>query len=146
MRAYVFFKDEDKDEIYLMMSLADMGGIANIDEKNGDLECESTVCYKHLQKRLTEEKNKNFGSECLSEREKIAKFIFGQIAEGIGYMHEQKVANRDLKPENMLFTTNAEGTTNYWPDRAVITDFTTAMEVPESENGEPYKIFSQNGT
>ena len=43
------------------------------------------------------------------------------------------MANRDLKPENMLFTTKEGGTDNRLYDRAQITDFTTALKVPDDD-------------
>ena len=61
------------------------------------------------------------------------KFIFSQIAQGLEYLHSQNVANRDLKPENMLFTTKEGGTDNRLYDRAQITDFTTALKVPDED-------------
>jgi serine/threonine protein kinase len=39
---------------------------------------------------------------------------------------EIRVANRDIKPENIVFTTQAGGTNPSIRDRAQIVDFTTA--------------------
>lgn len=48
------------------------------------------------------------------------------MAEGIKYLHEDmNIANRDIKLENILYIT--EG------DKVKITDFTTAMEVPNDD-------------
>ena len=50
------------------------------------------------------------------------------MANGLEYLHEEAfVANRDIKPENILFTTKAGGTNIYSYDRAQITDFTTVF-------------------
>ena len=43
------------------------------------------------------------------------------------------VANRDLKPCNMLFATQAGGTNVKLYDRAQITDFTTAIKLPKDD-------------
>ena len=74
------------------------------------------------------------------------KFIFCQIAEGLEYLHDTAlVANRDLKPDNMLFTTKEGGTDNRLYDRAQITDFTTAIKLPE-ENPDDLMISDSAGT
>ena len=74
------------------------------------------------------------------------KFIFCQIAVGLQYMHEDmRVANRDLKPENMLFTSKDGGTENRLFDRAQITDFTTAVKLPE-EHTDDVMISDSAGT
>jgi len=57
------------------------------------------------------------------------------VAEGIDYMHEEmKVANRDIKLENILYQTEE--------DKVKITDFTTAMDVPS----EDFEIKDRDGT
>ena len=66
----------------------------------------------------SELKSTKFGVECKSQKEKVAKFIFCQIAQGLEYLHSKNVVNRDLKPENMLFTTKEGGTDNRLYDRA----------------------------
>ena len=65
-------------------------------------------------------------------RERIARFIFSQVANGLEYLHyDALVANRDIKPENILFTTKEGGTNIYSHDRAQITDFTTVFKLHE---------------
>ena len=59
-----------------------------------------------------------FGKECPTMREKVAKYIFYQIASGMQYMHDvANIVNRDIKPDNMLFMTQ-EGGTDRKGDRA----------------------------
>ena len=67
---------------------------------------------------------------CLSMHERIARFIFTQLADGLEYLHEEAfVMNGDIKLENMLFTTRENGTDNRLFDRAQITDFTMALKL-----------------
>jgi len=87
-----------------------------------------------LTHKLTEEPEfVDFGADCASMRERIARFIFTQVASGLEYLHEVAlVANRDIKPDNILFTTKQGGTNIYSHDRAQITDFTTAFKLRRS--------------
>lgn len=48
----------------------------------------------------------------LEERE--AKAVFKQIVEGVNYLHQQQVAHRDLKPDNILIEEKFNGT--FFPD------------------------------
>ena len=90
---------------------------------------------EHLTKKLTEDEEfAQFGvPECPTMKERIARFIFTQVANGLEFLHEEAlVANRDLKPENMLFTTKEGGTNIFSHDRAQITDFTTVFPLSKT--------------
>lgn len=106
------------------MQIADLGSIAvssDEDSENFKFNPSQKVYDFVLNKINTDEELEltSFGSECKSEKEKVMKFIFCQIAEGLEYLHNTAlVANRDLKPENMLFTTKEGGTDNRLYDRA----------------------------
>ena len=55
------------------------------------------------------------------------------------------MVNRDIKPDNILFTTMAGGTNNGKPDRAQLTDFTTVMRL-EKDNPTGTRIADRSGT
>jgi len=83
---------------------------------------------------------------CLSMRERIARFIFTQVANGLEYLHDVAfVANRDLKLDNILFTTKEGGTNIYSHDRAQITDFTTAFKFTRS-TANTVRVANRQGT
>ena len=64
-------------------------------------------------------------------------FIFKGVVEGLVYLHDKKnMANRDIKPENIVFATKVYGTNYNHEDRAQITDFTTVVECPSPD----YKV------
>ena len=72
--------------------------------------------------------------------ERVAMFIFSQVANGLEYLHyEALVANRDIKPENIMFTTKEGGTNIYSHDRAQITDFTPVFKL-KAETADIVKI------
>ena len=56
-----------------------------------------------------------------------------------------KIANRDIKPDNLLFTTKEGGTLNTMYDRAQITDFTIAIKLPEEDTDE-FTVSDLGGT
>jgi serine/threonine protein kinase len=64
--------------------------------------------------------------------EKYAKFVFKQIMEGIAYLHENKVAHRDIKLDNILL----DGHGNI-----KIGDFGVSRKIEENEI-----LFEQCGT
>lgn len=86
VKALIWFEHSKHEKMYLMMQLADLGTIV-------DSSCEETWIFNPnktvydfvLNKLNTNEelKETNFGSECLSEKEKVMKFIFCQITEGL---------------------------------------------------------------
>lgn len=133
-----------------MMQIADLGTIveSNSNEDSWTFNPSQKVYDFVLNKINTDEELQlsSFGVECKNEKEKVMKFIFCQIAEGLEYLHDTAlVANRDLKPENMLFTTKEGGTDNRLYDRAQITDFTTAIKLPE-EDPDNYLVSDTAGT
>lgn len=119
-----------------MLQYADLGEIASHDSETGTYKTNERL-HEHLTKKLTEDPEfAEFGSECASMKERIARFIFTQVANGLEYLHEEAlVANRDIKPENILFTTKEGGTNIYSHDRAQITDFTTVFKL-DAENAD----------
>ena len=108
--------------MYLMMQLADLGALAEASEEDPFTFKLNQTIYDFVANKLKSDEElvkTGFGSECLTERERVLKFIFCQIAEGLEYLHDTAfVANRDLKPCNMLFATQAGGTNYRLYDRA----------------------------
>ena len=93
--------------MYVWMQYADLGQIAYaVENQTGHFKINPKVW------------------ECVAEkvgsdREKIVAFIFKGIAEGVNYLHNvKKMANRDIKPDNILFATTKHGTNNKYEDRA----------------------------
>ena len=150
VKALTWFEHPSQDKMYLRMQLADLGTIARSSAEDADqmLFNPNPKVYDVVLNKLNtneELKAENFGAECKSDKEKVFKFIFCQISEGLQYLHDNRVANRDLKPENMLFTTKEGGTDNRLYDRAQITDFTTAIKLPEN-NTDDFMITDSQGT
>lgn len=120
VKCFIWFEDlaQKQNKMFLMMQYADLGQIATYDETTEQFSISKPVFDKVCQIIKTREDLKDFGKECTSLKEKVCKFLFSQVAEGIKYMHETAlVVNRDIKPENMLFTTQEGGTNIYLPDR-----------------------------
>lgn len=150
VKAFIWFEDIEKhghNKSYLMMQFADLGQIADYDEALKTYIANPRV-IDFLTRKLTEELEfVEYGADtCASMRERIARFIFSQVASGIEYLHDVAlVANRDLKPDNILFTTKQGGTNCYSHDRAQITDFTTAFKLHHS-TADIVKISSKQGS
>jgi len=77
--------------------------------------------------------DEQYASFCQSVDEKVAQYIFADAAQGIKYLHSKNIVNRDIKPDNMVFTTEAGGTSLNLRDRALIVDFTIAEEIPKDD-------------
>ena len=129
------------------MQFADLGQISDwSDDRTTYVANQRVVDF--LTTKLTEEEEfKDYGADiCPTMKERVAMFIFSQVANGIEYLHDVAyVANRDLKPDNILFTTKAGGTNIYLPDRAQITDFTTAFKF-NRKTKDIVKISSRQGS
>lgn len=99
-----------------MMQLADLGEVATVDETNGHTTMSEKV-YNHLADTYLFDHDE-FGPECLTEHEKVCKYIFARAAVGLKYLHEEAfVVNRDIKPENIVFATQDGGTNIMLEDR-----------------------------
>lgn len=86
VKALIWFEDSKHERMYLMMQLADMGTIVDgADENTWTFNPSQKVYDFVLNKINTDEelKQTGFGKECRSDREKVMKFIFCQIAEGL---------------------------------------------------------------
>ena len=136
VKAFIWYQDRNPDQyerhekMYLMLQFADMGQIADVNEETMEYVANPRM-VDYLSKKLTEQDEfKEFGSFCANMHERVAMFIFQQVANGLQYLHEEAyVANRDIKPDNIMFTTKEGGTNIYSHDRAQITDFTTVFKM-----------------
>lgn len=131
VKIFRLYESEEEDKMYVWMQYADMGQIADsVEEKPGDFT---------INTRMVECVAQKVGND----REKIVAFIFKGVAEGVNYLHNVlKMANRDIKPENILFATNKHGTNNTHEDRAQIADFTTVVQCQSEE----YEVSGEAGT
>ena len=64
--------------------------------------------------------NETYAPFCVSIKEKVLQYVFADVAQGIKYLHSPglRIANRDIKPENIVFTTEKGGTSLGKRDRA----------------------------
>ncbi len=77
--------------MYLMMQYADLGSIASYEDHKFVL---NPKVHESLKSRVGD------------DREQIIRFIFKDVMNGLLYLHDTlNLANRDIKPENILFTT-----------------------------------------
>lgn len=100
--------DTEKDpegKYYLMIELGDLGTIASAEEKEG-VPASFTMNEKVIECVSKHVDNESYAPYCKSLKEKVAQFIFADVAQGIKYLHHPgvRVANRDIKPENIVFT------------------------------------------
>jgi serine/threonine protein kinase len=74
------------------------------------------------------------------------QFLMADVAEGLRYLHALRIATRDIKPENIVYASEGNNTQLDMRDRAIIIDFTIAMEIPRDnldlkisdKDGSPY--------
>ena len=131
-KTFIAFDQGEQHEgfIYLLMQIGDLGSVCKADESSGKAvfsipeEVAEQVEINITDPGLKQE----YAPFCKTLKEKIVQFIFADVADGLRYLHhpELRVANRDIKPENIVFTTEAGGTSLNKRDRAMIVDFTTS--------------------
>jgi serine/threonine protein kinase len=116
--------------IYLLMQIGDLGSVSKADESSGKAVFSiPEEVAEQVEMNITDPGlKKEYAPFCKNMKEKIVQFIFADVASGLRYLHhpELRVANRDIKPENIVFTTEDGGTSLNKRDRAMIVDFTTS--------------------
>ncbi|KRX08302.1 Rab-GTPase-TBC domain [Pseudocohnilembus persalinus] len=137
--------DEDElsdfpDQIFLIMQYCNLGEI--MEWQSNDLQFVRNqkimefIMHKHnigigqvpglsVQKPLGIIKQTQFSILKLPNQyqiERIAKVLFKQVLQGIQYLHKHNIANRDIKPQNILFKSYDETKDGY----IKIADFSTA--------------------
>jgi len=135
--------DNSTGKLYAVMDLGTLGGVVKCDESTMTFSLSPAV-----EKCVTTHVDKaSYAPFCKSLKEKIAQFIFADVAAGLAYLHHPaiRIVNRDIKPENIVFATLEGGTSEKWRDRALIVDFTTAEKIPEGKE-ETFKVCRDGGT
>jgi len=135
-KLYEMIDDDNHDYLYLILEIADFGQIAN-----WNVEIERYVRnqgifdfvkgYLEAHSDLPLEKQ----SDKYSEVELVAQYLFRQLAAAIYHLHNQvKVIHRDIKPDNILFSSNNA--------EIKLTDFTVSRNEIEDDT----HLFDSEGT
>ena len=91
--AFTLYSLPSENNMYLMMQLADFGPIGDFHEESMSFSINPKITQLLKDKKQIEGK------------EKVVQFIFRDVAQGLYYMHEEmRMANRDIKPENILIS------------------------------------------
>lgn len=79
VKVFIWHEDysaEPHDKMYLMMQYADMGEIASWKESENKYVANQKI-IDYVTRKLTEEEEfKDFGSDCVSMKERVARFLF----------------------------------------------------------------------
>lgn len=68
---------------------------------------------------------------CKSMKERIARFLFMGLAEGLDYLHETaQVVHRSIKLPSLVFATKYDSTDRSRPDRGQIANLKHVFELP----------------
>lgn len=118
VKLFEFIEADGHDYLYLIIELWDLGQLSSWDFKQ-----EIYVRNQKIVDFLS--KDKTFENE-FQKLEYVAKSIFRDVTLGVEYLHSLNFAHRDIKLDNILFSTR--------DGRAKLSDFSVSCELESSED------------
>ena len=117
-KLFEFIEADGHDYLYLIIELCDLGQISSWDFQNEVYaRNEKIVDYLSKDKEFTTESEK---------LEYVTKRIFKDVISGVEYLHSSNFAHRDIKPDNILFSTR--------DDKAKLSDFSVSCALDTKED------------
>ncbi|CAI2366219.1 unnamed protein product [Moneuplotes crassus] len=130
IKIFEIIEDDSKDTIYLVIEFCHFGQISDWN-RSSDKYIRNQALIDHLVE--TEFEGEDFKNEH-EKIEKVGKFIFKKVLEGLKYLHDNNYVHRDIKPDNIWFS--KEG------NNPKIGDFTVTQYIPSHD----FMLMSKVGT